>query len=388
MSDAIRFENVSKSYRLYSERNQTLKQRVLRRKRAEFSEVHALDDVSFSVRKGATVGLVGANGAGKSTALKLIAGILPPDEGTVTTSGRVAALLELATGFHPELSGRENVFLYSALMGLAKSEVLRKFDGIVEFSGLGQAVDRPVKTYSSGMYARLGFSVAMSVEPEVLLLDEVLAVGDEEFQRRCSERILELQRQGITIVLVSHGLGQLNALCTDGLWIQNGTVASNGPIETVVRNYLNSLEAGIEHDEFGRIRSGPGPARVSSVILQTGDSGESISQGSSARFEIHVETGGTPVADAQLNIEWIRADGLLVASSSSPTFVVSDRGRTVLFDVPQIPLGLSDYELSTTVTVNGLLSDQLLHACRMTVVPGRLLSRNRAPTELLGSWKV
>jgi lipopolysaccharide transport system ATP-binding protein len=384
MSDAIAFQGVSKAFRLYSERNQTLKQRLLRRKRAEFSEVVALDQLSFSVKPGSTLGLIGANGAGKSTALKLIAGIIPPDRGTVTCSGRVAALLELGTGFHPELSGRENVFLYGALMGLGRAELLRKFDGILDFSGLAEAIDRPVKTYSSGMYARLGFSVAMSVEPEILLVDEVLAVGDEEFQRRCAERISELQRRGITIVLVSHGMGQLRAICTEGLWIRNGHTEAIGPIDEVVGRYLGSLDDNIEHDEFGRIRTGSGPARVASVVVRDSRStNETLSLGGSAVIEVSLEGDGV---DVRLNVECVRTDGLVVAAAVSPPFSLSQSTSNVSLAIDRFPLGVSDYEVSTTVEVDGSVSDRLMHACRFSVVPGSVVSSHTAVTDLFGEW--
>ena len=178
---------------------------------------------------GSTFGVIGSNGSGKSTLLKCLAGILQPEKGSVTVKGRVSALLELGAGFHPELSGRENVFLNGAILGLSKKEITARFDDIVEFAGLEEFIDTPVKNYSSGMFVRLGFAVAANVEPEVLLIDEVLSVGDESFQRRCAEKIDEFRRDGRTIVFVSHGLGQVAQLCEDAAWIDKGELREIGP---------------------------------------------------------------------------------------------------------------------------------------------------------------
>ena len=197
---AIVVDGLSKRFRLYHDRNQTLKAAVMRGRRARYEEFWALRDVSLEIAEGATYGFIGTNGSGKSTLLKCLARILVPDEGTVRTRGKVSALLELGAGFHPELSGRENVYLNGSILGLSKRELDHRFDDIVAFAGLERFIDTPVKNYSSGMYVRLGFSVAINVDPDILLVDEVLAVGDEQFQRRCNERFADLRAQGTTIV--------------------------------------------------------------------------------------------------------------------------------------------------------------------------------------------
>jgi ABC-type polysaccharide/polyol phosphate transport system ATPase subunit len=216
---AVSVRNLSKKFRIYHERNQSLKISLLRGRRAEYEEFLAVDDVSFDIRKGETFGIVGQNGSGKSTLLKCLARILTPDSGTVTVAGKVSALLELGAGFHPELSGRENIYLNGSILGLSSKQLDDRFDEIVEFAGLERFIDTPVKNYSSGMYVRLGFSVAINVDPDVLLIDEVLAVGDEEFQRRCTEKFSELQRSGKTIVVVSHGLNQMRGICDRLAWL-------------------------------------------------------------------------------------------------------------------------------------------------------------------------
>ncbi|MGH8890340.1 MAG: ABC transporter ATP-binding protein, partial [Acidothermaceae bacterium] len=217
---AVRVDNVSKRFRLYHERNQSLKAAMMRGGRANYDEFWALKDVSLEVPTGTTFGLIGQNGSGKSTLLKCMAKILRPDQGSISVHGKVSALLELGAGFHQELSGRENVYLNGSILGLSKKQIDAKFDEIVDFAGLEKFIDTPVKNYSSGMYVRLGFSVAINVDPDVLLVDEVLAVGDENFQRKCSEKFADLRASGKTIVLVSHGLDTVRTMCERAAWLE------------------------------------------------------------------------------------------------------------------------------------------------------------------------
>jgi ABC-2 type transport system ATP-binding protein len=254
----IEVDNVWKTFRIFHDRNTTLKQALLRRKRENFEEFWALKDVSFSIPSGSTFGIIGANGAGKSTMLKLLARILVPDKGSVRPHGRVSALLELGAGFHPELTGRENVFLNGSILGMSTATLRGKFDEIVDFAGLEAFIDQPVKTYSSGMFARLGFSVAVAVEPDILLVDEVLAVGDEQFQRRCAEKMDELRSGGRTVVLVSHGLTQVQQMCDKAAWLDHGTLQQSGPTEDVVNAYLASVTTAYRLDSRGRQRTGSG----------------------------------------------------------------------------------------------------------------------------------
>src|SRR3954453_574262 len=213
--EVVAAEGVSKRFRLYHERNQSLKAAFMRGRRAKYDEFWALRDVDVQIEAGKTFGLIGHNGSGKSTLLKCLAGILVPDSGSIRTQGKVSALLELGAGFHPELSGRDNVYLNGSILGLSKKQIDAQFDQIVDFAGLEQFIDTPVKNYSSGMYVRLGFSVAINVDPEILMVDEVLAVGDEQFQRRCAEKFAEFKEDGKTIVLVSHALGTMRTMCDE-----------------------------------------------------------------------------------------------------------------------------------------------------------------------------
>jgi ABC-type polysaccharide/polyol phosphate transport system ATPase subunit len=249
---AIEASGVTKIYRRFSGRRQfaTLKSALLRG--TVLRDLHpagtfaAVRNVSFTVPQGATYGIIGRNGSGKSTMLKLVAGITKPTEGTVTVNGRLSALIELGAGFHPEISGRENVFINGIMLGLSKREITRRFDEIVEFAELKDFIDAPVKTYSSGMYVRLGFAVAINVDPDVLLVDEVLAVGDEGFTHKCLDKFAEFRRRGKTILLVTHSLNLVERFCDDVLWLDGGTARGEGDPRRVVSEYIADVAKGEE----------------------------------------------------------------------------------------------------------------------------------------------
>jgi ABC-type polysaccharide/polyol phosphate transport system ATPase subunit len=246
--NAIEVSNVTKVYRRFSHRRQfaTLKSALLTG--SLIRDLHpdetftAVKGVSFDVPGGSTFGVVGRNGSGKSTMLKLVAGISKPTTGTVRVQGRVSALIELGAGFHPEISGRENVFINGIMLGLSKREVARRFDEIVDFAELKEFIDAPVKTYSSGMYMRLGFAVAIHVDPDVLLVDEVLAVGDESFTHKCLDKFAEFKRRGKTILLVTHSLNLVERFCDEALWLDSGVVRAQGDPRRVVDTYITDVE--------------------------------------------------------------------------------------------------------------------------------------------------
>jgi ABC-type polysaccharide/polyol phosphate transport system ATPase subunit len=233
----ISVSDISKRFRLYHERPTSLKERLLRFRRVKAEDFWALRDVGFEVPPGQTWGLVGANGSGKTTLLKIIGGILRPTDGQVVTRGRIAALLELGAGFHPELTGRENVYLNASILGLSKKETDRHFDAIVAFAELEDFIDNQVKHYSSGMFVRLGFAVAVHVDPGILLIDEVLAVGDEAFQRKCLDRVSELQRQGRTIVFVTHAMQLVHQICDQAVLLDGGRVRTLGDVDRVIKEF-------------------------------------------------------------------------------------------------------------------------------------------------------
>ena len=258
---AVRLDNVSKRYLLgeggASRRGGSLRDSVTSRLRLAppriRGEMWALRDVSFEVPHGQAIGIVGRNGAGKTTVLKILSRITHPTSGVATTSGRVGALLEVGTGFHPELTGRENVYLNGAILGMRRSEIDRRFDDIVDFSGIPAFVDTPVKRYSSGMRLRLAFSVAAHLQAEILFVDEVIAVGDAEFQRRCLQKLAEIELEGRTVILVSHNLEAISRLCRRALWIEEGTVRSDGPTAVVLDAYLDAGRQGtLERGEYHR----------------------------------------------------------------------------------------------------------------------------------------
>ncbi len=245
---AIEVARASKIYRRFSQRKQfaTLKSALLTGSLVKSlrpdETFTALNDISLTVPKGRTLGVIGRNGSGKSTLLKLVAGITKPSEGTVRVDGRISALIELGAGFHPEISGRENVFINGIMLGLSKRQVAQRFDEIVEFAELQEFIDAPVKTYSSGMYMRLGFAVAIHVDPDVLLVDEVLAVGDEGFTHKCLDKFAEFKRRGKTILLVTHSLGLVERFCDEALWLDSGRVKGSGDPKRIVGAYLTDIE--------------------------------------------------------------------------------------------------------------------------------------------------
>lgn len=240
---AIDVQDVSKRFRLYTDRAGSIKELFTSFGRPTYEEFWAVRDVSLSIEAGTVHGLIGHNGCGKSSLLRMIAGIHTPTSGKVVTSGRISALLELGAGFHPELTGRENIYLNAAILGLSRKQTDALFDRIVEFAGLTEFIDSPVKHYSSGMYVRLGFSVAVHVEPQILLVDEVIAVGDEEFQRRCFDHLRDLRAQGVTIVMVTHSMGIVQSMCDTATWMDHGRIVRSGSPNEVVSDYLSGVNA-------------------------------------------------------------------------------------------------------------------------------------------------
>jgi ABC-type polysaccharide/polyol phosphate transport system ATPase subunit len=282
---AIEASGVTKNYRRYSGRRQfsTLKSALLRG--TVLRDLHpagtfaAVRNVSFTVPQGATYGIIGRNGSGKSTMLKLVAGITKPTEGAVTVNGRLSALIELGAGFHPEISGRENVFINGIMLGLSKREIARRFDEIVEFAELRDFIDAPVKTYSSGMYVRLGFAVAINVDPDVLLVDEVLAVGDEAFTHKCLDKFAEFRRRGKTILLVTHSLNLVERFCDDVLWLDGGAARGEGDPRRVVAEYIADVAKGEEKtlaaaDARGQERAGHATVGQAGAAVAAASPGE------------------------------------------------------------------------------------------------------------------
>ena len=238
---AVEVSHVTKQFRMYHERNQSIKSMIMRGRKSVHEEFVALKDVSFEVEQGTSLGLIGANGSGKSTLLKCLANIYFPEQGTITHHGRIAAMLEVGSGFHPELSGMENIYLNGSILGMKRKEIAAKIDEIIEFSGVEQFIDQPVKNYSSGMYVRLGFAIAINVNPDILIVDEVLAVGDAEFQDKCFGKFKDLREDGRTVILVSHSMGTVKAMCDQVAWLSHGELKALGLADLTIAAYMASV---------------------------------------------------------------------------------------------------------------------------------------------------
>jgi ABC-2 type transport system ATP-binding protein len=237
--NAIEVKNITKKFKVYYDKGSQLKERLLFRSRNRYEERKVLNDISFAVKKGEAVGLIGQNGCGKSTTLKLLTRIMYPDSGSIEMAGRVSSLIELGAGFHPDMSGRENIYTNAAIFGLTKKEINARVEDIIAFSELEEYIDNPVRTYSSGMYMRLAFSVAINVDADILMIDEILAVGDAAFQAKCFNRLREIKAEGTTIVIVSHSTGQIEQICDRAIWIRDGKIETEGTPRNVIQEYMS-----------------------------------------------------------------------------------------------------------------------------------------------------
>ncbi|MER3409260.1 MAG: hypothetical protein C4306_03950, partial [Thermoleophilia bacterium] len=353
----IEIEAVSRRFRVYPQPVRTLKELLVARRRLESRDVWALREVSLTVEAGESVGLIGRNGSGKTTLLKLVAGIIKPTSGRVDVGGRVGSLLELGAGFHPELTGRENVFLNGSILGLSRRAVRRHLDEIVAFAELERFIDLPVRTYSSGMVMRLGFAVAAHLEADVLLLDEVLAVGDEEFQRKCFGKIFELKRRGATIVFVSHDAAAVERLCGRGVLLRQGRVEVDGPVQEAIGRYHALLAEERDPDEraFGLREYGSGEVRIEEVRL--------LGPGEEERRQF---LPGEPLSACLLlraygpvpapRVAWTLHDeaGLVLATGAVDTgtlgWEAGEGERRLRFDVDSLPLADGRFRLRFEVS--------------------------------------
>ena len=239
---AIHIKDMTKTFKLYSDKPNTLKEKLVRGWKNKTEIRTVLKNINLDIKKGETVALIGVNGSGKSTLLKLMTKIIYPNKGKVETFGRLTSLLELGAGFHPDFTGRENIYFNASVFGLTRKDIDKRIDEIIKFSELGDFIDSPIRTYSSGMYMRLAFSVAINVDADILLIDEILAVGDQHFQEKCFEKLKELADSDKTIVIVSHSLGAIKNICKRGIWIRNGEIAMDGECKKVIDAYLKECE--------------------------------------------------------------------------------------------------------------------------------------------------
>ncbi|MGV8850861.1 MAG: ABC transporter ATP-binding protein [Propionibacteriaceae bacterium] len=392
-SNAVVVSDVSKSFRIYRDRNRSLKATVLKRSRAKYEEFWALKDIDLEIPQGKTFGLLGNNGSGKSTLLKCIAQILEPNKGSIRHVGRMAAMLEVGSGFHPELSGRDNVYLNGAILGMSKAEIDKKFDSIVDFSGVEDFIDQPVKNYSSGMYVRLGFSVSIHVEPDILLVDEVLAVGDMAFQEKCTEKFADLRREGRTVVVVSHAIEQMRTFCDQAAWLHHGQLMGVGPANDIITEYADQAHnvhqravttpdgrvVSVENQAGGRYGNGKATIERVELLDAGGEDVRRVRTGDEVRLRMHYSCAES-IENAEFGFAFEHESGFVVWGHNTidsgwdiPT-LQPGRG-TVDLVIPSIPLrpGVFIMQAGLSSDRNARTHDYLPRALTFTVASGQPL---------------
>ncbi len=370
----LKFDRVSKKYDIRPASNSP--RRWYKRAFSKRSEpMWALRDVSFEVREGEALGIVGHNGAGKTTILRILSSITSPTLGEITVRGRLAALVEVSSGFHPELTGRENVYLHGAMLGMRRTEIRRKLESIIEFSGVGQYIDVPVKRYSSGMYVRLGFSIAAHLDPDVLLLDEVLAVGDAAFQAKCLERIAELRKKGRTIVFISHDLAAVYRLCDRAILLNHGRVLMDGPARSVIDHYQEMTFAGegTPAEEESGCAAG---ARCTSVSFSSPDSG-GIRTGYSMVARLGYRASRR-IAGAVFRVSIYWPSGYLCAQLSTESslegYCLEPGAGLIEFQCPVLPVVPGLYRVDLAIEANGQEINLRERCATLRVEAGKIAS--------------
>ncbi|WP_303823833.1 ABC transporter ATP-binding protein [Ruminococcus flavefaciens] len=385
---AIEVRNVTKSFKVYLDKGAQLKERLLFRKRSRYEERKVLRGISFDVKRGEAIGLIGHNGCGKSTTLKLLTRIMYPDEGTIKLKGRVSSLIELGAGFHPDMSGRENIYTNAAIFGLTKKEIDARINEIVEFSELAEFIDNPVRTYSSGMYMRLAFSVAINVDADVLLIDEILAVGDANFQTKCFNKLKEIKAQGTTIVIVSHALGQIEQICDRAIWIHEGLIRAEGPPKEIDLEYLDYMSRKMQEknkseedssdtepseDEAGK-RWGSGEVRIRKVRSFSADGSEQnvFRTGEDIRLTIDY-TVKKPVKDAVFgfgvfDMNGVQCYGTNTRIDKQPDINISESGTAEIL-LRNVELLGGEYNIDIAIEQGeGIPIDYFRQAYRIQII--------------------
>lgn len=406
----ISVEHVSKSYQLRHQQTQqytALRDVLVQSARSMFKrsahangtreEFQALQDISFDVKQGDRVGIIGRNGAGKSTLLKVLSRIVTPTKGRITIDGRVASLLEVGTGFHPELSGRENVFLNGSILGMSKAEIQKKFDEIVAFAEVEKFLDTPVKRYSSGMYVRLAFAVAAHLEPEILIVDEVLAVGDAEFQRKCLGKMKDVSGEGRTVLFVSHNMAAIQNLCDKAIYLKKGCLEMTGNTDEVIRTYL---KAGVEQQQVQlgdrRDRSGNGAVRFRSVAFLNGSGTEVQNLQSGAEGIIDIEfdqQAGVSLLNFHLAFAIDDEYGQRITQfnneATNQVFTeISPTAKKVRIHIPKLPLKQGRYNFVLYSTVNNEVADWIQDAGYFDVEGGDFFNTGKLLPEGQGSFYI
>ena len=379
---AIEVKDVTKSFKVYLDKGSQLKERLLFFKRNKYEVRKVLRGVSFSVKKGEAIGLIGRNGCGKSTTLKLLTRIMYPDSGTIKMNGRVSSLIELGAGFHPDMSGRENIYTNASIFGLTKKEIDARIQDIIEFSELANFIDNPVRTYSSGMYMRLAFSVAINVDADILLIDEILAVGDANFQAKCFAKLKEIKSQGTTIVIVSHSLGQIEQICDRSIWIYDGLIRAEGDPKEVDLEYLDFMSREMQKNmNTGNAtgvceteRHGNGNARIEKVAAFNADGEEQsvFRTGDNIVFRIDYSVK-EKVEDAVFGLGVFNSKGISCYGTNTridryDCYDISKDGTTeiVLENVPLLP---DVYTLDFTIECgDGIPVDYCRHIYKIEIL--------------------
>jgi len=385
---AISAHGLGKRYRLGRLESGFRRARRVVGRRPGPGHLWALRDLTFDVAQGASLAIVGGNGAGKSTLLKILAKITEPTTGYADVAGRVAALVEVGTGFNPELTGRENVYLNGTLLGMSRTEIDRRLDEIVAFAGVEQHLDKPVKWYSSGMYVRLGFAVAAHLEPDILIVDEVLSVGDLAFQQKCLGRMDEVAQGGRTVLFVSHNLAAVSALCPTAMYLRDGQIASRGPTREVIDRYVDNVKSSAHVDVRDRLdRQGDGrlqfaEIRVGNGVVRTGDD-----------CEISLVYNGTPGSGnvrLALAVYGALVEPLFHCSTDVTGDAIKELATNGVFTctIPRLPLAPGHYTLSVFCEIDGKIADWVQHAAVLEVGEGDFFGSGHLPSEAHGTFYV
>lgn len=406
MSAAAIVDAISKRYTLgsgggYRRLTEVLTDRVRRPVggASRGGELWALKDVSFEVAEGEVVGIIGRNGAGKSTLLKILSRITEPTSGRAVLRGRAGSLLEVGTGFHPELTGRENIFLNGAVIGMRKPEIVRRFDEIVAFAEIDRFLDTPVKRYSSGMYVRLAFAVAAHLEPEILIVDEVLAVGDAAFQQKCLGKMGDVAKSGRTVIFVSHNMTAVRSLCSRGVLLEHGEVSQDGPVEEAISKYLTAALQLTAVDLAQRLdRQGTGRMQLTSVKVRTGGvASAGLVFGEPGEILLAFESDGEPgVVRLSLGFFSSTGEGAGFAGTEVAGEIVEwlPHSGTFVCSLPKVPLLPGSYSVNAFLTVNGEIADWVQDAATIEVQQGDYFGSGKAPPSGYGfvaiphSWSV
>jgi len=413
MNPIIEIKNLSKKYNIYLMKEgmtySTIRDeltdivrkpiRWLKGERENKEVLWALKDINLNINPGEIIGIIGPNGAGKSTLLKLLTRITPPSEGRAIIRGRVGSLLEVGTGFHPELTGRENIYLNGAILGMRRKEIEEKFDRIVDFADIRKFLDTPAKRYSSGMYVRLAFSVAVHLEPDILLVDEVLSVGDAAFQKKSFDKMQEITRKGDrTVILVSHNMGAIQALCQKCVLLEKGEVKMIGEVEDVIRRHLNdsTKDSGLALTR-DRERKGNGDIRFTKVVFQDeqGNEIKDIYTGQNVKILMHYDgRKDVGLKNVRVNLNMDSPWGQRITSFYSQTFdLIPNKGHFVI-DVPNFPLVQGIYSFTCFARVNGATADWIVNAGHIKVgsdrffPPGRSVPPDQAIFHIKHNWEV